>query len=509
MSLLAELPEIMKAARQKYESIMASGRCAGYDRVLSADFGGNHSNIFVHGDNLEFLAAGIKTGRLAEKIDMIYCDPPFFSRVDQGARIELYSEKFPQCGSLRQAAYGDTWNRSMKKYLSMLTVRLLFMKDSLKRTGSIFIHLDWHAVHAVKLIMDDIFGESNFVNEIIWTYKSGGSANRRFARKHDTILFYSKSRNYKFSCGKEKSYNRKLKPYRFKGVKEFKDDIGWYTLVNQKDVWNIDMVGRSSGERLNYATQKPETLIGRIIEASTEEGDLCADFFCGSGTVAACAGRLGRRFICVDSGALAVSNSLKRPLANGVGFDLYEERKSTDGEIPNALSININEKHMRENIGGFNLALVCKSDSDKDSGAEYKAVFKACELPLDDICVKGCDKELLRRIMESEPEVFADYWCAGFVDINNCFRVKNIFFRDKKGRLPKVVLREEDSSDEERVDITEPATALKLEPLSGRTATKDGASEINIINRKFFNDKDISAVIFDIFGRRYMCNLCT
>lgn len=133
-------------------------------------------------------------------------------------------------------------------YLEMIAVRLMLMKETLKPTGSIFVHLDWHAVHAVKLIMDEIFGEQNFINEIIWTYKSGGSANRHYSRKHDTILFYSRTRQYKFRLQKEKSYNRGLRPYRFKGVEEFQDDIGWYTMVNQKDVWNIDMVGPGAQE---------------------------------------------------------------------------------------------------------------------------------------------------------------------------------------------------------------------------------------------------------------------
>ena len=106
--------------------------------------------------------------------------------------------------------------------------------------------------------------EKNFVNEIIWTYKSGGSSKKHFARKHDTILVYSKTDKYYLSLPKEKSYNRGLKPYRFKGVEEFQDETGWYTMVNMKDVWNIDMVGRTSAERTGYATQKPEALLSSL-----------------------------------------------------------------------------------------------------------------------------------------------------------------------------------------------------------------------------------------------------
>ena len=123
------------------------------------------------------------------------------------------------------------------------------MRDLLSDTGCLWVHLDWHAVHYVKVILDQIFGEKNFINEIIWTYKSGGANKRNFARKHDTLLFYSKTDNYIFNPQTEKSYNRGLRPYRFKGVEEYEDETGWYTIVNMKDVWSIDMVGRTSSER--------------------------------------------------------------------------------------------------------------------------------------------------------------------------------------------------------------------------------------------------------------------
>ena len=123
---------------------------------------------------------------------------------------------------------------------------------------------------------------------------------------------YSKTAKYKFFIQKEKSYNRGLKPYRFKGVEEFQDEVGWYTMVNMKDVWSIDMVGRTSAERTGYATQKPEKLMERIIECSTEEGDLVGDFFCGSGSLGVSAAKLGRRFVMADTGNLAIEVAKKR-----------------------------------------------------------------------------------------------------------------------------------------------------------------------------------------------------
>ena len=148
--------------------------------------------------------------------------------------------------------------------------------------------------------MDEIFGMENMVNEIVWGYRSGGASGRRFARKHDTILLYSKTKEYKFNPQKEKSYNRGALPYNFKGVQEYEDEKGWYTLVNMRDIWEIPMVGRTSGERTGYATQKPEELIRRMVLASTDVGDLCGDFFAGSGTLGAVCMGLGRSFVLCD-----------------------------------------------------------------------------------------------------------------------------------------------------------------------------------------------------------------
>ena len=172
------------------------------------------------------------------------------------------------------------------------------LKDLLKETGSIFLHVDYRTSSELKLIMDKVFGDSNFVNEIIWSYKSGGAGKKSFSRKHDNILFYSKDYRQKiFKPLKEKSYNRDFKPYKFKGVKEYKDHLGYYTMVNMKDVWNIDMVGRTSSERVKYPSQKPFELLRRIIESTTEEGMTVLDIFGGSGSTAKAASILKRHYI--------------------------------------------------------------------------------------------------------------------------------------------------------------------------------------------------------------------
>lgn len=241
-------------------------------------------------DNLEIMQSLTASG-FKGSFQMIYMDPPFYS----GAK---YFFRKPD-GS-KDLAYIDIWNNGLCEYLEMLTERIFAARELLSDDGLIWIHLDYRAVHYVKIIMDEIFGMGNMVNEIVWGYRSGGASGKRFARKHDTILLYSKTKKYKFSPQKEKSYNRGALPYNFKGVREYEDENGWYTLVNMRDVWEIPMVGRTSGERTGYATQKPEELISRIVLASTDQGDLCGDFFAGSGTLGAVCMSLGRSFVLCD-----------------------------------------------------------------------------------------------------------------------------------------------------------------------------------------------------------------
>ena len=241
-------------------------------------------------DNLEIMRS-LATSDFKGKFQMIYMDPPFYSGAKYFSRRSDGSKKL---------AYSDVWGSGLLEYLEMIAKRILAAKELLSDDGLIWIHLDYRAVHYVKIIMDEIFGMENMVNEIVWGYRSGGASGRRFARKHDTILLYSKTKEYKFNPQKEKSYNRGAQPYNFKGVKEYEDENGWYTLVNMRDVWEIPMVGRTSGERTGYATQKPEELIRRMVLASTDVGDLCGDFFAGSGTLGAVCMGLGRSFVLCD-----------------------------------------------------------------------------------------------------------------------------------------------------------------------------------------------------------------
>lgn len=251
---------------------------------------GQYSGEIYCADNLDIMRYIFKND-FKGRFQMIYMDPPFYSGAKYFSRRSDGSKKF---------AYNDVWSAGLSEYLKMLTERIFVAKELLSDDGLIWIHLDYRAVHYVKIIMDEIFGMENMLNEIVWGYRSGGASGRRFARKHDSILLYSKTKDYKFNPQKEKSYNRGAQPYNFKGVDEYEDEYGWYTLVNMRDVWEIPMVGRTSGERTGYATQKPEELLKRIVLASTDKGDLCGDFFAGSGTLGAVCKSLGRSFILCD-----------------------------------------------------------------------------------------------------------------------------------------------------------------------------------------------------------------
>lgn len=300
----------------------------------------NEENILVEMDNKRALAYLINNMKMQEKVQLIYMDPPFFTGNKQLAR---------NSNKELQIAYDDTWE-SKEEYLTSIAVAIRLARELLTNTGTFWVHLDWRAVHEVKLMMDVIFGEENFVNEIIWSYKSGGAGKKSFAKKHDTILFYKNGNEMKFTLPKEKSYNRGLKKYCFKNVEEYCDEKGWYTLVNMRDVWDIDMVGRTSKERVGYASQKPEALLKRIIESCTDEGDLVCDIYAGSGTTAAVAGELGRKFIAIDSSSLAVGKMLKRFIESNLEFSFFpkeekcvENRKFAWENIEYAVSLSETE----------------------------------------------------------------------------------------------------------------------------------------------------------------------
>lgn len=245
------------------------------------------------------------------RVDLIYIDPPFGIKAD---------EKFGMV-PWRDADYKSDYDiidmfpigAGEKSYLHWIYPRLKLMRELLSDKGSIYVHVDWHVGHYVKILMDEIFGKENFINEIAWCYKSGGAGDKGFAKKHDTIFFYKKSDIFIFNNTKEKSYmgigystgNKNVILY------DDNDGKGPYTLVNVKDWWaDIGMIATSKGRY--YATQKPEALLERIIKASSNEDSIVADFYAGSGTTGAVAEKLGRKWIMSDISEKAVNTCEKR-----------------------------------------------------------------------------------------------------------------------------------------------------------------------------------------------------
>ena len=223
-----------------------------------------------------------------ESIDLIYIDPPFFSG-------RQYNVIYGDQNELR--SFSDMWEEGMPGYLIWLNVRLFEMKRLLKRTGSILIHCDWHASHYIKVEMDKIFGYANFVNEIVWTYGLGGSSKRTFSKKHDIILFYSKSDDYMFEKPSIPATSARMRGQN-KGM---------------LDVWSdIPSLNNMSKERIGYPTQKPEKLLERIIESCSMKEGTVADFFGGGGTTATVAQQLGRRWISCDQSRVAVALTADR-----------------------------------------------------------------------------------------------------------------------------------------------------------------------------------------------------
>lgn len=290
------------------------------------------TNRLIYGDNLmvmqALLAGDESTGlpSMRGKIDLIYIDPPYDSKADYRTKIKLPSGDIQQKPSvLEQFAYADTWQNGTVSYLKMLYPRLVLMRELLSDKGSIYVHLDWHVVHYVKILMDEIFGKNNLVNEIIWHYKTGGVPTKGFSKKHDTILFYKKSEDFLFNVIKEKAIVDKSKgynPYTERFTDEFGND---YVMTNPRDVWDVQHINmHDQTERVGYATQKPEALLRKIIEASTNENSIVADFFAGSGTTGAVAEKLGRRWIMSDVGKPACMVMRKRLVDNNVTPFFYQ-----------------------------------------------------------------------------------------------------------------------------------------------------------------------------------------
>jgi adenine-specific DNA-methyltransferase len=309
------------------------------------------TNRLIYGDNLLAMAALLagddNTPSLRGKVDLIYIDPPFDSKADYRTKVTLPGVEIEQKPTvIEQFAYSDTWSDGTASYLAMITPRLILLREMLADSGSIYVHLDWHVGHYVKILLDEIFGKNYFDNEIVWHYSQGGKSTEGFAKKHDLIFVYTKSTD-RFFNGKAVRMpftpHKQDKTGKNYGGRMGVDDDGreyvekWGTGMKKlyryyldegkvpENVWSdIQSIQSDASERSGYATQKPEPLLERVILASSPQNGIVLDIFGGSGTTAAVAEKLGRRWVTTDLGKPACMIMRKRLIDQDAKPFLYQ-----------------------------------------------------------------------------------------------------------------------------------------------------------------------------------------
>lgn len=319
-----------------------------YEVAESETVGNNaEGNIVMHGECLS-TCAYLKDKGI--EVDLVYIDPPFASGADYAKKIHVRRNPLVQKAiteaeqqldnsdmmAFEEKMYGDIWDK--ERYLNWMYENLMAIKAVMSDTASIYVHLDYHIGHYVKILMDEIFGEENFRNEIIWHYynKMQGNVNR-FASNHDSIYFYSKSDVFFYKQIKEKREEtvKQIKRIWDKETQKLvnaKDDNGKviYIETDEKtidDVWRLSMLQPADKEEpLDYSTQKPEALLERIIKASSNEGMVVADFFGGSGVAAAVAHKLGRKFVHGDANINSIQTARDRLVSAGAEFTMMRVR---------------------------------------------------------------------------------------------------------------------------------------------------------------------------------------
>lgn len=389
--ILDDLSSSSKVTLQTNEVVLPSRENMGLFRGRIKEIGQQEWwNRLIYGDNLlamqALLAGDEKTPSLRGKIDLIYIDPPFDSKADYRTKITLSSGNLEQMPAvIEQTAYSDTWKEGTVSYLKMIVPRLVLMRELLSEQGSMYVHIDWHVGHYVKVVMDDIFGKENFRNEIIWQkIRSSKGQAKSFGNVHDSLLFYSKNPSYIFEKlytehaeerltthynnieegtgrkyqladftqngqGEAKRFgNQLLTPPPGKHwiwsqdkidegmrnglivftsggkprVKRYLDDSAGSPI---EDIWvDIYPINSQAKERVNYDTQKPEALLERIITASSNRGGIILDSFAGSGTTGAVAEKLGRKWIMCDLGKPACMIMRKRFIDQDAQPFLYQ-----------------------------------------------------------------------------------------------------------------------------------------------------------------------------------------
>ena len=327
------------------------------------------TNKLIWGDN-KLILSSLKAGALRQQIEdagglkLIYIDPPFDVGADFSMDIEIGGETFhKEPNLLEQIAYRDTWGRGSDSFIAMIYERLILMRDLMHPEGSIYVHCDWRVNAYIRQVLDEVFGVDHFINDLVWSYFAfKRKTAKKFPQKHDSIISFRK--------GERHIWHTQFKPHSPEYLKRWKvdangrryrDDVnptaGGARIIYLDDVegdivdstWDdIPPVNPAAAERVDYPTQKPEALLERIIKASSNEGDLVADFFCGSGTTAAVAEKLGRKWIATDLGKFGIHTTRKRLIGTQRELKVAEK----DFRAFEVLNLGRYERQAYLNVGG-------------------------------------------------------------------------------------------------------------------------------------------------------------
>ena len=423
-----------------------------------------HNNTIIRGECLSACAYLKEKGI---KVDLVYIDPPFASGADYAKKVYLrrnpkVAEAIKQAETeidseelrgFEEKMYGDVWDK--ERYLNWMYENLMAIKSVMSETASIYLHLDWHIGHYVKILLDEIFGEDNFRNEIIWHYADymQGNATNALPKKHDNIYFYSKSEEYYYKRVTEKlsspiKRNKVVWNKETQALEVARDEDGKiiYSDFNEKfldSVWNIGQTAvtrKTSREFLGYATQKPEALLERIIKASSNEGMLIADFFGGSGVTATVAHKLGRRFIHCDIGINSIETARDRLRKAGAEFEVLE--------VKDGVSLYRNPIQTMDKLKSLILGLRNEDRLDKfweGSINDTKEGMMPVYLPnLMDSSTRLLDTALMNRILkEAMPDLPDDTKkvIIYYIDITSKEEIEQ-FIKEQNDTLIKIELRD-------------------------------------------------------------------
>ena len=337
------------------------------------------TNKLIWGDN-KLILSSLKSGALRQQIEdagglkLIYIDPPFDVGADFSMDIEIGGETFhKEPNLLEQIAYRDTWGRGADSFISMIYERLILMRDLLADDGSIYVHCDWRVNSYLRMALDEIFGRHSQRNQVIWGYGGGSAPKGYYHRKHDDLFWYSKDKDSWI-------FNKQYRPYTegtlARGLTASKGDK--YELnaegATLDDWWTDKAVQKilspTAYENLKYPTQKPESLLQRIITGHSNVGDLVADFFCGSGTTAAVAEKLGRKWITTDLGKFAIHTTRKRL----IGIQRDKKVAEMDFRAFEVLNLGRYERQAYLNVGG-RLTGTQKEQALAQKEAEFRALI--------------------------------------------------------------------------------------------------------------------------------------